>query len=207
MHFLILFAAVLLASYAMYVFGMFFFLRYFYPVYLIACIYFAFFLQDIYDWYTRRSVAMKRAVILVSAVYAALFGLFSYSQAFRSRPIYPFYDVARWVNENTGDAERIGIFQCGMIGYLSNRQIINLDGKVNREALEAIKNGSLDAYLRKEGIEVVIDHSDILKIFFGNSRGKMLGSCTDIICQKMERPSGWIAYRRPAAALVGNTTQ
>jgi hypothetical protein len=201
MHFLILFAAVLLASYAMYVFGMFFFLRYFYPVYLIACIYLAFFLQDIYDWYTRRSVAMRRGVIIASAVYAALFGFFSYSQAFRSRPIYPFYDVARWVNENTGAAERIGIFQCGMIGYLSNRQIINLDGKVNREALEAMKNGSLDAYLRKEGIEVVIDHSDILKIFFGDSRGRMTGSCTDIICQKMERPSGWIAYRRPAAAL------
>jgi len=201
MHFLILFAAVLLASYAMYVFGMFFFLRYFYPVYLIACIYLAFFLQDIHDWYTRRSVAVKRAVILASAVYAALFGFFSYSQAFRSRPIYPFYDVSRWVNENTGDAERIGVFQCGTIGYLSNRKIINLDGKVNREALEAMKSGGLDDYLLKEGIEVVIDHSDILKIFFGDSEGGMTGSCIDVMCEKMERPSGWIANRRPAVAL------
>jgi hypothetical protein len=209
MHFLILFAAILIASYTTYVFGMFFFLRYFYPVYLIACIYLAFILQDIHDWYTGRSVAVKRAVILASAGYAALFGFFSYSQAFRSKPIYPFYDVVRWVNENTGDGERIGIFQCGTIGYLSNRQIINLDGKVNREALEAMKSGDLDGYLRAEGIEVVIDHSDILKIFFGDSQGKMTGSCTDIICQKMERPSGWIAYRRPAAALdkisIGST--
>jgi hypothetical protein len=201
MHFLILFAAVLLASYTMYVFGMFFFLRYFYPVYLIACIYLAFFLHDIHDWYTRRSVAIKRGVIMASAVYAALFGFFSYSQAFRSRPIYPFYDVSRWVNENTGAAEKIGIFQCGTIGYLSNRQIINLDGKVNRGALEAMKCGGLDEYLRKEGIEVVIDHSDILKIFFGDSRGRMTGSCTDIICRKMDRPSGWIAYRPQAPEL------
>ena len=128
--------------------------------------------------------------------------VFSYSQAFRSRPIYPFYDVSRWVNENTGVAERIGVFQCGTIGYLSKRQIINLDGKVNRGALEAMKSGCLDGYLRKEGIEVVIDHSDILRIFFGDARGKMPGSCTDIVCREMKSPSGWIAYRWPAGTLA-----
>ncbi len=207
MHFLILFAAGLIASYVMYVFGMFFFLRYFYPVYLIACIYLAFLLHDFHGWYARRSIAMRRAIILASAAYAALFGLFSYSQAFRSRPIYPFYDVSRWVNEHTGDAERIGVFQCGTIGYLSNRRIINLDGKVNRGALEAMRSGSLDGYLRKEGIEVVIDHSDILKIFFGDSRGNMPGSCTDIICREMESPSGWIVYRRPAPALAESSIE
>ena len=201
-HFLVLFAAVLCASYATYVFGMFFFLRYFYPVYLIACIYLAFLLQDVHEWYARRSVAMRRAVILASALYVGLFAAFSYSQAFRSRPIYPFYDVSHWVTENTGEAEKIGVFQCGTIGYLSKRQIINLDGKVNRGALEAMKSGCLDAYLRKEGIEVVIDHSDILRIFFGDARGKMPGSCTDIVCREMKNPSGWIAYRRPAGVLA-----
>ncbi len=204
MHFLILFAAVLIASYVSYVFGMFFFLRYFYPVYLIACIYFAFLLHDLHGWCARRSPAMRRAVVLACAVYAALFAAFSSSQAFRSRPIYPFYDVSRWVNENTGDAERIGVFQCGTIGYLSNRKIINLDGKVNRGALEAMKCGGLDGYLRAERIQVIIDHSDILKIFFGDSRGKMQGSCTDIVCREMKSPTGWIAYRRPGGAPVGS---
>lgn len=204
-HFLILFSAVLLASYATYVFGMFFFLRYFYPVYMIACVYLAFFLQDIHDWVARRSIVIRRAVILVPAAYAGLFGFFSYSQAFRSKPVYPFYDVCRWVEENTGAAERIGIFQCGTIGYLSGRHIINLDGKVNREALEAMKKDSLNGYLRKEGIEIVIDHSDILKIFLGDARGKMAGSCTDIVCRKMERPSGWIAYRWSHASLESSS--
>jgi hypothetical protein len=185
---------------------MFFFLRYFYPVYLIACIYLAFLLQDVHEWYARRSVAMRRAAILASALYVGLFGAFSYSQAFRSRPIYPFYDVSRWVTENTGEAEKIGVFQCGTIGYLSKRQIINLDGKVNRGALEAMKSGCLDAYLRKEGIEVVIDHSDILRIFFGDARGKMPGSCTDIVCRDMKSASGWIAYRRPAGVLAKGPT-
>lgn len=199
LHFLVLFAAALVASYSTYVFGMFFFLRYFYPVYLIACVYLAFFLQDIGDWYARRSSGVRRAMIGASVGYAALFVLFSFSQAFRSRAIYPFYDIARWVNENTKTGERIGVFQCGMIGYLSDRDIINLDGKVNREALEAMKSGAIDRYLCDEGIDVVVDHADILKIFFDEVGGAGSGSCTAIACGSMESPSGWIAYRRSAA--------
>jgi hypothetical protein len=205
LQFLVLFAAALVASYATYVFGMFFFLRYFYPVYLIACVYLAFFLQDIKDWYASRSAAVKRVMIVASAGYAALFVLFSFSQAFRSRPIYPFYDVARWVNENTAAGERIGVFQCGMIGYLSNRDIINLDGKVNREAFEAMKGGAIDRYLCDEGIDVVIDHADILKIFFAELSGEASGSCTTIVCGAMQDESGWVAYRRAAGTDQSST--
>jgi hypothetical protein len=198
LHFLILFAAALLASYAAYVFGMFFFLRYFYPVYMIACIYFALILHDAHAWYARRSIALRRVFALGAAVYVALFGFFSYSKAFRSQPVYPFYDIARWVRKNTGTDEKIGVFQCGMIGYLSGRRVINLDGKVNRDALKAMKSGTLDEYLRAEGIDVVIDHGDILKIFLGDWRGKMPGSCTDVPCTVMNHPAGWIAYRMVA---------
>jgi hypothetical protein len=199
LHFLVLFSLALIASYATYIFGMFFFLRYFYPVYLVACVYLAFFLQDIRDWYANRSSAVKRAVIAAAAGYAALFVVFSFSQAFRTRPIYPFYDIARWVNQNTEEGERIGVFQCGMIGYLSDREIINLDGKVNREAFAAMKSGTIDRYLCDEGIDVVIDHIDILKIFFDGVSEGGIGSCTAIVCGAMESPSGWVAYRRTAA--------
>lgn len=207
LHFLALFSTALIASYATYVFGMFFFLRYFYPVYLIACVYLALFLQDIRDWYGSRSSALKRGMIAAAAGYAALFVLFSFSQAFRTRPIYPFYDIARWVNENTEKGERIGVFQCGMIGYLSGREIINLDGKVNREAFEAMKSGTIDRYLCDEKIDVVIDHADILKIFFGDLSAAAGGSCTDIVCGAMENRSGWVAYRRPAAEAQSSMNQ
>jgi hypothetical protein len=195
LHFLIFFAVALLASYATYIFGMFFFLRYFYPIYMIACIYFALILHDAHAWYLRRSIAPKRAVALAAAAYFALFGFFAYSKAFRSAPVYPFYDIARWVRENTGKDEKIGVFQCGMIGYLSDRRVINLDGKVNRDALKAMKNGTVSEYLRAEGIDVVIDHGDIIKIFLSDSSGKIPGSCTDVPCTVLDRPSGWISYR------------
>lgn len=197
LDFLLLFSALLVASYAMYVFGMFFFLRYYYPVYLVACVYSAFFLQDAFDWCSRRSLVFRRAIVAVAAMYALLFAYFSCSQAYRSRPIYPFYDIARWVEANTREGEKIGVFQCGTIGYLSHRQVINLDGKVNREALDAMKKGCLESYLREEGIDVVVDHSRILEIFLGNFRGSAKGSCTDVVCGSLSDPSGWVAYRPP----------
>jgi len=198
LDFLLLFSGVLLASYTMYIFGMFFFLRYFYPVYLIACIYSAFFLQDILDWCSRRSCSIRWGVISMAAAYTILFSYFSYSQTFRSHPIYPYYDIARWVDANTREDERIGVFQCGTIGYFSHRQIINLDGKVNREALVAMKNGCLERYLQEERIDIVLDHSRILEIILGYSPKKIRGSCTDVVLESMDAPSGWIAYRRSA---------
>jgi hypothetical protein len=181
---------------------MFFFLRYYYPVYLVACVYSAFFLQDAFDWYARRSLVFRRAIVCAAAAYALLFAYFSYSQAYRSRPMYPFYDIARWVNANTREGEKIGVFQCGTIGYLSDRQIINLDGKVNHAALDAVKKGYLERYLREEGIDVVVDHSRILEIFLGKFREGARDSCTDVVCGSLSDPSGWVAYRPAGDARV-----
>ena len=194
--YLLLFSVVLLASYATYIFGMFFFLRYFYPVFLVACIYFAFFLQDAFDWYARRSLPVRRTLIAAGAVYALLFSCFSYSQAFRSHPVSPYYDIAKWVDANTRNADKIGVFQCGTIGYLSHRQIINLDGKVNREALDAIRADGLEGYLESEGVDVVLDNSRILDIFLGDARAHMKCFYTDVVRGSKELPAGWIAYRR-----------
>jgi hypothetical protein len=196
MDFLLLFSVILLASYATYVFGMFFFLRYFYPVFFVACIYFAFFLQDAFDWCARQPVAVRRALIAAGAVYALSFSCFSYSQAFRSQAICPFYDIAKWVDANTRDADKIGVFQCGTIGYLSHRQIIDLDGKVNPGALDALRTDCLEGYLESEGVDIVLDNSRVLDIFLGDARAHMRCFYTDVVRGSMELPAGWIAYRR-----------
>jgi 4-amino-4-deoxy-L-arabinose transferase-like glycosyltransferase len=200
LDFLLLFSVILLATYATYIFGMFFFLRYFYPVFFVACIYLAFFLQDARTWFDRRSLRVRKMLILAAAVYAGCFSLFSYSQAFRSQPVYPYYDIARWVDANTVDGEKIGVFQCGTIGYLSHRHIINLDGKVNREALEAIRKGRLENYLEKEGVDVVLDNSRILDIFLGDARAHMKCCYTNLVCASVKLPPGWVAYRRSGVA-------
>ena len=199
-NFLLLFALLLLLSYSMYIFGAFFFLRYYYPVYMVACIYFAFLIQDIIDWLGSRTVPVRRLALTSVLVYTALFSYFSYSQAFRTHPIYPFYDIAQWVDANTGTDDKIGVFQCGAIAYFSDRQVINLDGKVNREAFEALKNRTLVAYMQHEGIDVVLDHTEILKIFLGLTPRQMEQCCTEIKDGSMTRLPNWAALR-PASLI------
>lgn len=195
-NFLLIYSGLLMLSYSLYIFGAFFFLRYFYPIYLIACVYLAFFLQDGFDWLRARSVSVKRCAVAAAAIYLLFFSFFSYSQAFRTHPLYPYYDIARWIDLNTEENDKIGVFQCGTIGYLCDRQVINLDGKVNRDAYFALESGNLGEYLRDEGIDVIIDHSKIIELFLGISPSSMGNSCTKIAIGSMYPRCGWYALRR-----------
>jgi hypothetical protein len=167
-HFLLAYSGLLILSYSFYIFGAFFFLRYFYPIYMIACIYLAFFLQDGFDWLRDRSVTVRRTAVAAAAVYLLFFSLFSCSQAFRSHPVYPYYDLALWVEENTGKEEKLGIFQ----------------------------TGNIRDYLIDEGIDIVIDHSKVIELFLGISQESMKASCTRIAIGSMYPSCGWYAVRR-----------
>jgi len=193
--FMLLFAGMMLASYSFYIFGSFFFVRYYFPLYFIGSVIFAFILQDLSDWFRKRSSIIRAASLSAAAVYIALFLYFSWSQSFRSFPVYPFYDIAGWVDENTEEGEKVGVLQSGTIGYFSNRQVINLDGKVNRKALDALQDGELMSYVKEENIDIIVDHSRILEIFLDLSQEEMNESCTSIPCESMGRSSGWVAYR------------
>ncbi len=198
-NFLLVYSALLILSYSFYIFGAFFFLRYFFPIFMIACIYLAFFLQDGFDWLRGRSITVRRTALAAAAVYLLFFSLFSYSQAFRSPPIYPYYDIAKWIDANTGKEDKIGVFQCGTIGYLCDRQVINLDGKVNREAFFALETGHINDYLNDEGIDIVIDHSKIIELFLGIKPVSMKDSCTKVAVGSMYPRCGWYAFRRALA--------
>jgi len=51
----------------------------------------------------------------------------------------------------------IGSFQSGIIGFFSGRDVVNLDGKVNPEAYEAIRTRRLHEYIRRKNITYIID--------------------------------------------------
>jgi hypothetical protein len=51
---------------------------------------------------------------------------------------------------------KIGAFQSGVVGYF-NANTVNLDGKVNGNALRAAHARTLEAYVDSEGIDVIVD--------------------------------------------------
>jgi hypothetical protein len=165
--FLLLFAVLMIAAYSAWIFGVFFFLRYYFPVFIVAAIYGALAIDDIGAVVSKLSLPVRRLATTAAVLYLAAFGWMSVSSGFRSSPVYHFYDIAHWVQENIGEDETVGVFQSGAIGYLSGRNVVNLDGKVNREAGEALRQGRLMQYLRGEGIDVIMDDMKVLDLFLG----------------------------------------
>jgi 4-amino-4-deoxy-L-arabinose transferase-like glycosyltransferase len=196
-EFLMWFGVMMVAAYSSFVFGVFFFLRYYYPVYFIGMIFGGIAIHDAIGYFRRRSVPVRRAALAATGAYAAALLFMGYTSGFRSTPVYKFYDAARWVRTHTDSDDTIGVFQSGAIGYLSHRRVINLDGKVNREAFTALRDGTLPTYVASAGIDLLIDSSNVIDLF--------LGPWSDADRERLESERvftggeygvpGWIGYR------------
>jgi hypothetical protein len=58
---------------------------------------------------------------------------------------------------------RIGAFQAGLFGWFGGgRDVINLDGKVNQDAFNALRERRLHDYIRAQGVRYIIDGKWIL---------------------------------------------
>lgn len=53
--------------------------------------------------------------------------------------------------------ERVGAFQAGALSWFADRDVVNLDGKVNPEAWHALHDGRMDAYVRARELDYVFD--------------------------------------------------
>ena len=198
LRFLLVAAVALMAAYSFYVFGVFFFMRYLYPIYFVVCLFAAFYAHLLFKRLGRGSVPLRAAAMVVLAAYFGAFAYMSYSSGFRSSPTYYFYDVARWIEANTSEDETIGVFQGGAIGYLSSRKVINLDGKVNRDALDALRHKRITSYLEQNGVDVVLDNSHVLSLFLGAREDPALlerEGYKKIMHGSQDGVPGWSAYR------------
>ena len=79
-----------------------------------------------------------------------------------------FYHAAVWINENTPKDAVIGAFQTGIFGYYLDRKFYGLDGKINQDALEAMKTGTIDRYVDDKRIDYLMDWPWILEYLFIN---------------------------------------
>ncbi len=68
--------------------------------------------------------------------------------------------AASWLNKNAQECPITGAFNAGIVGFYTNGTVINLDGVVNNNAAEAIKNRTLGQYAQKIGITCLADKED-----------------------------------------------
>lgn len=123
------------------------------PLLILVC---AVSLASIPEQWPRIS-ALAGAVLAAAAVgSAASFGWHEYHE-----PRYEFQldmlSAARWSQNNTPPGAVVGSFNAGIVGYISGRQTVNLDGVVDGDALDAIRGRRLLAYADRRCVTHLAD--------------------------------------------------
>jgi hypothetical protein len=201
LNFLFGYSLLLMAAYSLVIFGQIFYSRYYYPVFFVSiflgAIAFDVFLKMVSSSSGRLRAAWATGIILV---YLGLLPWMSVNRV--PRDDYQFVNVVRWIHENTDTQDRIGVFNSGAIGYFAHRQVVNLDGKVNPLALDALEHGRLRDYLAAADIDYVIDHNWILNRFLDPPHAQEPVCFIPVADARGLGVKGWRAYR---VGLVGDT--
>jgi hypothetical protein len=160
-RFLFVYSALLLAAYSFWVFGQIFYGRYYYPVFFFSIVLGAF----AFDLLLQVLPRPRRSLVAGTLVglYAVLLPYMCLHRIQNGN--YRFLHVVDWIESHTSPDATIGVFNSGAIAYFSDRRIVNLDGKVNPQALAALRAGRMPDYLEAAGIEYVIDHEWIVGRF------------------------------------------
>jgi hypothetical protein len=103
----------------------------------------------------RVGVALAAGVIILNSVlfYSSLVRL--WNAPYLAQP--SMYQAARWIADNLPPDARLAAQNSGVFQYYSERVVLNFDGKLNHEIIPVLERRELDAYLRAEGVEYIVD--------------------------------------------------
>ena len=84
------------------------------------------------------------------------------------------YLAAQWLATNTPKDARIGSWNAGVLGYYSDRRVINLDGLINNfSLLPYLQGDDIGGYIRLEHITYLSDLDPMFKLHRLNERMKL----------------------------------
>ncbi len=99
----------------------------------------------------------RRALrVAAYAIMPALFAIMIFMSFHTGRVNSGLTVTAGYVLRHIAPSARVGSFQCGRLGYF-RANVVNLDGKVDGQALAFLERGRLDQYVDQERIDVLVD--------------------------------------------------
>jgi hypothetical protein len=146
-------------SYTFYLTANWFYSRYFFPLSLFFVVLAAFVNnQLIVSFNSSKSKVLVFSATIIVLITVGLarpgFKDFFFNEYKKSG----YVEIGKWVNSNFPKGTIIGSNQTGAIGYFSRDvNVINLDGVVNTNAYNAIKNKELIEYIKSRKIEYIVD--------------------------------------------------
>ncbi len=99
-----------------------------------------------------------------------------------------------WIDDHVSPSCTVGAFETGTLLYFRPRSV-NLDGKVDHDALEARLDGRSPDYVDERGVDVMVD------IESGPPRGLRAGEFTKV--EDMGRYEAWVRNGREGTCLTG----
>ena len=93
-----------------------------------------------------------------SFILLTLAAAFQFSQSGLLRHQKAMLTAARWLNGHSQNCKIVGSFNAGILGFFYEKgRVINLDGVINNQASQAIREGRLNQYVEQEGICYLAD--------------------------------------------------
>lgn len=105
------------------------------------------------------------AVLLTNSLIAGFDGWRKQQGATTTHALHAdLHTMAGWVRENTPSDAVLGCWNAGIMGCFSGRTVVNLDGVVNDDVIEAMRDKELLRYLRRRGVTHLVDmHWEVSK--------------------------------------------
>lgn len=129
--------------------------RYFHPVRVTALLTAALVVPMIVSYLkTAHTPVWKRYALYLYVLIAIGFNATHYLYNFTIKETSPLYWAGLWAKEHP--QYRLGMTSSGTANFVSG-SVVNLDGKVNFDALRARRNGTMGKYIVRSGINVILD--------------------------------------------------
>jgi len=107
-------------------------------------------------WRSRAGAAVALAVVAVVVASTIAKGMRTYRDGWYGLQA-DMLAAARWIDAETPPDARVGAFNSGIVGYFSHRTTVNIDGVMNPEAFESIRERRVAAYIDDREIDYLAD--------------------------------------------------
>lgn len=150
------FCVTLVFAYGLYIMGWWFYDRYLYCLIFIPLVSIVA-ASHLYLEKSENPKASRNLMMLTIAVCLIQPRFWTMELGINSEENQGYRTVGLWLNEKLPKGSTVGAMQTGGLGfYGTNLNVINLDGVVNKAALDALKSGSIEQYMQDENIDYYV---------------------------------------------------
>lgn len=165
----------LVSSYILLISATHFYQRYFSPGLVVYLLILAIALGQYFDKQKISPLLSVFFAFSLFCIYVVFTGYTLHRGAISNSHVYS----SNWLQEEIENDVRVGAFQSGLIGYF-HENVFNLDGKVNPDALEYLRDGNIACYIQEQQIEYVVDWPGYIR---GSFSPEFLSSFTEQVAQ------------------------